>query len=898
MTATTVAAVQYDSGASGPCAIVFVNCFSELMRNSLVSIGGEVIRILEVVPAPNTTNFSVRCSTVGTVNVGDAVTGLLSWYAYTTSTHMAGESITSNYVSLTQSAAGVGAAQLAVAVDASSVNFRPISSSDDYMHISIYMDNPQNVSNVQVLMSLDPTPDYSFTNPGNSYIWTLTGNQLNLAGASGNSWVEVVVPISAAKRSGDDLTRTLANISGVAVQMTSIGACNYGFDWWYLFGTYGQVIQPNSPVGVVYAQRFRDSSTGAHSVPGPQTRYQLFPLREAVIITPVTTTAVAVDTIDLYRQGGSVTAPLYVASLINDVPSPFAYVDALPDITVLGTNQPPDLTAIQPWAIQQPPKSGTANVVGTSVYLQSGNSFDLNLLGNTVITINGTAYLTYGSPRSAAFLELQQDAGNLSGTYITIDNPVLAGQPLPFAFGPLEGPFAPVVFGLGDPINGGLLYFTNLNDADSAADTNTVELSTPSSDLVSGAVWNGLCIAGSRDSIYCVRYTYLSAIASGGTTNYQWATIPTPSGFWSRWSVCSTPVGVISLGRDGIYLTTDVGSVNISDERLYPLFPHDGQAATPVLLGRDTVYPVDMTQLDSLRMSYCDECIRFCYKDTVGNYNTLTYPIYKKRWFINNYADGITLHYLVEKAGVSDNNPDILMLSANNVGIMLEGGDTDNGKDINSILLLPSMDGGDQRSQKLYVDTMVMLDSGTGTVQYLASYNNSQITSPASVLLSGSGIRQRLVNIASLGNLALYRNIGARFAWIGGPNGPKLYAWEVSGYVQPYLATSMVIQFSPFSFPGWKHMRRLYPALISAVPVFLTIETQDGRTYGPYTIPPTGSTYRILPQMLDSGIKDLAFALQLATGNTVPFAPFLSDFTAEVKEWTESTYIKLAIFKA
>jgi len=89
----------------------------------------------------------------------------------------------------------------------------------------------------------------------------------------------------------------------------------------------------------------------------------------------------------------------------------------------------------------------------------------------------------------------------------------------------------------------------------------------------------------------------------------------------------------------------------------------------------------------------------------------------------------------------------------------------------------------------------------------------------------------------------------------------------------------------------------MYPALISNDPVLLTIQTQDGRTYGPYTIPSTGGQYRQLPQMLDSTIKDLAFAFQL-DGQGTPFAFFPADFVIEVKEWTEETFIKLAVLKS
>ena len=144
---------------------------------------------------------------------------------------------------------------------------------------------------------------------------------------------------------------------------------------------------------------------------------------------------------------------------------------------------------------------------------------------------------------------------------------------------------------------------------------------------------------------------------------------------------------------------------------------------------------------------------------------------------------------------------------------------------------------------------------------------------------------------------SLYRNAAVKIAWTGGPDGPRFYSTEVTGFLQPYLTNYFVTQFIPFSFPGWKHMRRAYPAVISCAPILMTVATQDGRVYGPYTIPSTNGQYRILPTMLDQNIKDLAFSIQL-DGQGVTFAFFPSDFTIEVKQWVEETYINLAVFKS
>jgi hypothetical protein len=307
-----------------------------------------------------------------------------------------------------------------------------------------------------------------------------------------------------------------------------------------------------------------------------------------------------------------------------------------------------------------------------------------------------------------------------------------------------------------------------------------------------------------------------------------------------------------------------------------------------------TIYP--FTCLPP-RLTCCDQDLYFEYTDTMGNAMCLRYEIPQKRWFLHSYGDGIVTHYLSEYPVDSPNVMDILMPSRTQPLIYLAGGDTDNNVPISTILQTPSPDSGDQRAQKLYVDVMNDV-GGLGTMQVSPNFNNANVAGPVVVVpCPGLGARsQQLVNISSLANLALYRNISMEYRWTGGPDGPKLFAMEPSGFLQPYLSTFFVIQFSPFSFPGWKSWRRMFPALISNANVLMTIATQDGRTYGPLTIPSTGGQYRVLPQMLPQNIKDLAFSVQL-DGQGSPFALFIGDFTAELKEWNESTYVKLAFLK-
>jgi len=903
---TTVAAIQYDIGTSGLCDIVLTAPILPLLeRNSVLFLNGvEYVRVLAVILSPDGTTYSIRCSTTTTVAATQTVAFSASIFTYTTITHANGDSIAKKFISLAQSTAVIGLAIYTPPspLDISTAGGRPINPANDYLSIQLNGAFAA-TSLIQVALTMGSPSGFSFSTPSNSLVWTIP---VDPAWTYAAAWFEIILPISAAKVVG--LNPSLSSIGGLVVGVTETTGFNWGVGDAYLFGTYGPVIQPNSPVGYVYQYRYRDSTTGAHSVPGPQTRYQIFPLRESVIITTVAASGLFafVDTADIYRAGGLITPPaatttLYVGSTSNGG----SLTDTIPDDAVLALDQPPDLTSLQPWPILQLPIKGTASIIGTHLSITGGSAvFDQNMLSNTAININGVEYLTYGQPTDNSNVFLTQSGGLQASTF-SIPSPTLAGQTLPYAFGPLEGPFAPVVFALGDPINGGNLYFSNTSDADSASDTNFLEESVPSSDLVSGNVWNGLVFVGTEDDIFCTRYSYLTTLGASTNTSFQWSRVPSPSGIWSRWACCHTPIGVAFLGRDGIYIATDNGAVSITDEKLYGLFPHAGQAATPIVQGATvTVFPVDMTRPQFLRLSYCDEELRFTYSDTQGTFFTLIYQIYKKRWFLDGYADNLSFHYLEELPAVATggaaatHSQSILALDIQSNQIVRMGGNTDNGALITSLVLIPSLDGGDERSQKLYVDSMTQAGGGAGTITVRPVFNSGQVIPyPDSPVAVSAATIQNQQNMASQGDLSLYRNAGALFIWTGGPAGPNLFAWEVSGFVQPYLSKFFVTQYISLSFPGWKHHRRMYPALISNHPVLLTIKTQDGRTYGPYTIPSTGGQFRILPQMLDQTIKDLAFSYQLdGQGNT--FALFPSDFTIETKQWNEDSFISLAVFKA
>jgi hypothetical protein len=264
----------------------------------------------------------------------------------------------------------------------------------------------------------------------------------------------------------------------------------------------------------------------------------------------------------------------------------------------------------------------------------------------------------------------------------------------------------------------------------------------------------------------------------------------------------------------------------------------------------------------------------------------------KKRWFFHKFGQDMATAYLNEEGETQPNYMQLYLLGRANGKAYLIGGDKDDTLALTTTLQTPSWDAGDERLQKLYVDAIHDID-GTGQISITLSFNNNSSSAPVTTGNLYGSRYQLIQNISSLLNLALYRNLSVTYSWTGGTNGPRVYAFEPSFYVQPYVSTSIVTQYINLGYAGWKHHRRLYAGLISNSPLTFTVKTQDGRVYN-VTVPNTNGQFRIMVVMLPQGVKDLAFAYSL-TGGT--FALFPDAFTIETKEWMQPEFVELPIFK-
>jgi len=158
---TTIAAINYDSGSSGPCTIQLAAPSSGLMRNTIVRINSaEYVRVLSVTIGPDGIP-SFRCSTSGTFSATQTVAGAPSFRCYLDLTHNTSSTLTSSFLAVTPTAAGLvtvsktAALNLAVATisEGGLTPPRPIQS-EDFLHLG-FRGQFQFVDELQIRFDID-----------------------------------------------------------------------------------------------------------------------------------------------------------------------------------------------------------------------------------------------------------------------------------------------------------------------------------------------------------------------------------------------------------------------------------------------------------------------------------------------------------------------------------------------------------------------------------------------------------------------------------------------------------------------------------------------------------------------------------------------------------------------
>lgn len=835
-TVLQIQAIRYASGSTGRCTIVPSQLplssgpvdLGSLRRGALVQINSaEIVLVLSVTSGPDG-SVAFETSTTGTFTAGQALTGIPA-IVVEDAAAAAGQTILAKKISSTVTS-GIGLISQPLGTSPFALSLTgaggPLPQQDDYIHLSVQVSDPTLLTELKLIFNVDAA-DTSFTE--NVYYYSIrpsdlvqvaTGTQTQLeailagaiAGVISNAsppgetppsqseagpaqWTEIIIPISALTRLGNDNSRTLVNCTGVEISVNVTGSVTFSFGSLYITGR-GQPDTGDAGAPYKYRAVPRSSLTGAKGNATPPMRYGVQVRRQPVVINlPSAAYDSQIDTWDIYRYGGSVTSYRYLGSVVS---SSATFTDTYFDDALRGGSEL-ETDNFEPWpSVDVPFKvtSGggiTITVTGTWVVVTGGSivwpTTILSWLPGTLIVLGGQQTYTLRSrPVSLSgtsyLFELEESANFGTPATFYVLEPLVARQIVPYLWGPNEyGDF----FAVGDPLRPGTVYFSKSNNPDSAPDKYNLDLCPPSETLIGGDVTRGISLVSSTQ-----RWWALYPGSKAGE-RYSKVSQPVGRGMVSPYGHCSDGVKVYFWARDCI-ASTDGGPYNdLTSEDFYNLFPHEGISGENVVRSGITYYAPDYSHCADFRLSRANYYLYADYVDTGGNRRTLVCDLRSGVWSQDGYANTIRCHYGVEQQEGSLTSAAQLyplVAMADSTGVVYKQVDlhNDDTHPIVCSLVTREEDGGDQRADDLWGDayldclpaslvTVLPVSQGAGVVP--------QVSIPASATRQFSPI--------SLAGGVLSKFLGLALGWNDDfttqSKATKMFLWQPSRVAQPEIIT-------------------------------------------------------------------------------------------------------------
>jgi len=561
---------------------------------------------------------------------------------------------------------------------------------------------------------------------------------------------------------------------------------------WWIGGSYGPDVG-DTGIPYTYRFRYRSSSTGARSFPSPSLRSAVIVKRGRVQLTATGSSDTQADKVDWFRFGGSLGVWKYIGT------SPIlggssSFNDDFPDDVLLNKEELV-FTDFQPFPIVSTPITGTVNVSGTMVTITSGAVSTSMSLGTEII-INGRSCTLYAPPLSTTKFEVVEDLGTLTGVTLFIPEPLLVGQPLPAMWGPYgEGFLDTVMFACGDPINPGTLYWTNPSDPDSASDKNQLEITSPSEPLLNGFLFNNTAYVFSISDLYVI---YPDRTVEGRLT-FKSNKTGLGLGLAGRFSFCIGESKLWFVSKDGIYYSEGSTPVSITDDDLYPLFPHDG------LVGSNTngfIAP-DFSNGNNLRLSIGDSFLFFDYKGTDTSYYTWLYDINNKIWYFDSYGRQVITRYYEE-----DDLSHRWLMGASNGKLYSYNGTSDDGIAIACQLRMGCENFGDARLNKIIGEIYLDYDPDGANITVQPGFDNYTTLPASTVLTNTAGRRQQVIDI-NTGAGTLIKNITHDISWSSLVATPSLYLFDYYFLIKVVSTFRRFTDYDDLGYTGPKLIRGL-----------------------------------------------------------------------------------------
>lgn len=756
--------------------------------------------------------------------------------------------------------------------------------------------NPASVLNPTAAISINPST-------GQVQIIGRDGRliTLNVPFVTGvRQYTELTVTLSSLSRTGNNMTRTLADTTAVQIAVITKAFAS-GVQMVVGFGSMwiGGGAQPDTGAngGPYYYRTIgRSSLTGAKSNPTPGTRYGVMPRVQPVWVELPQPYDDQIDTWDIFRYGGTITSWHYIGSAhVTDR----WFRDNIFD-SQASAGDPLEFDNFEPWpSIELPFHSETTgisrvDVVGTLMNVFGpSTAFPPTIarwLAGTLITLNqNTVYTLWNRPvpiLGGWQFRFIETAGAQSNPSIFIAEPIVANQHLPYLWGPDA---AGIMYACGDPLRPGTFQGSKPNAPDATPDT-AYDLVAPSEPLLGGQIIDGLSLVASSKRWWQLQPALSSA--------QQWNPIETPAG-----RGLAAPYGHATDGRliyfwakDGIYaMQPGLPAQSLTDADLGNLFP---QAETGITIGFDVMYAgfkifaPDYRFAAWFRLSVMNSMLRAHYWDRHGHVRTLVLDMTpdsagspRMAWSVDDYHDPVMVSYqpvqppaAVQTIG-STSYPENYFGDQN--GRVWQETDihNDGHHPIPVALATSEFDGGDERVRKEWLDAMVdiLSPSRGGTLQPVA--NGEVIPDVVGEIPVEHKRTQHIIPITKEEGEPAHdepelqpTDLGLLFHWtddfreIHHPT--VLYKWTQEWINQPVEIKTWESNHVTCGLDGYWFIYRLRIAYETAGddPVLLRIEAYDGMSPDEIELPGTRGEYR-KTEFVPSANKGLLFQFTATSEN-------------------------------
>ena len=286
-------------------------------------------------------------------------------------------------------------------------------------------------------------------------------------------------------------------------------------------------------------------------------------------------------------------------------------------------------------------------------------------------------------------------------------------------------------------------------------------------------------------------------------------------------------ISVAWRGKDGIYeFSTGGGLRSLTNDDLYPLFPHDNQPGIPLAtlfpFLPNNIEPVpvpdDVNQPNFQRLTWFDGYLFYDYRGTVAaTLTTVTLVWYSREnaWIsldIYPALDNLAIARGAEIGNSPANVPFSTPGTGNNLKIGIGSvlydykGATDNSAAIPSRVVSRADDFGDGRTQKQLGDLMLDVNPASITVSPVLRTNYHNTTT--ALATTNAAARTQLIEAIGTGGGLFSITAGIDITWSASASGnPTLYQYELAYLVKPELSVSRATDWTDDGYEGAKFVQ-------------------------------------------------------------------------------------------